>query len=124
MNCVFCNIPAESYLSENSSFYAIKDKFPVTKGHTLIVSKRHFATIFDIHEEEMADLRKMILAVKEILDERFSPNAYNIGVNCGKQAGQSVFHFHMHVIPRYASDRSGNVRRKMQGLREYISELL
>ncbi len=124
MRCIFCSIPKPEFIAENDSFYAIKDKFPVTRGHTLIVSKRHFQDFFAITEAEMADLRVIIMDIKHILDSEHSPDAFNIGMNCGKHAGQSVFHFHLHVIPRYENENKTSFRKKMQGLREYINEIL
>ncbi len=118
MSCIFCNIPTSEYLVANDSFYAIKDKHPVSKGHILIISRRHYEDFFGISKEEMDDLRKIILSVKDMIDSLHKPVAYNIGMNCGKHAGQSIFHFHVHVIPRYSKDEG------RKGLREYIKEIL
>ena len=118
MSCIFCSLPEDSYLIQNDSFYVIRDKHPVSKGHLLVISKRHYPDFFASTSEEMADLHQIILAAKEILDEQYSPESYNLGMNCGKHAGQTVFHFHLHIIPRYRNDKG------KFDLREYIRELV
>ncbi|MDP3113940.1 MAG: HIT family protein [Candidatus Cloacimonadaceae bacterium] len=120
MNCVFCRIPSSSYIAENGSFFAIPDQRPVSKGHVLIISKRHFEDVFSMQREEAPDIQDLLVKVKDWLAERYAPDGYNLGTNCGSHAGQSVFHYHLHVIPRYKSDRLIGMR----GLREYISEII
>jgi diadenosine tetraphosphate (Ap4A) HIT family hydrolase len=106
-NCLFCNLPRERIILENDSFIAVPDKFPKQPGHMLIIPKRHFASIFDIQENELADLLQMLRKTKEYLEGKYQPDGYNIGTNDGHAAGQSIMHFHLHVIPRYERDRLG-----------------
>lgn len=125
MSCKFCEIPNSSYLLENSMFYVIRDKNPVARGHVLLISKRHFESFFDITVQESIEYRDIILKARAYLDKHYAPQGYNIGINCGSQAGQSVFHFHAHIIPRYAGDRKkGGAQKAVKRLREYLEELL
>ena len=80
------------------------DGFPVSPGHALIIPRRHVASFFDLTQEERQDMFNMVNEVKRILDDRFHPDGYNIGVNIGEAAGQSIFHVHLHLIPRYSGD--------------------
>ncbi len=115
--CVFCEkILKGKVLFEDTFWVALEDGFPVSKGHTLIVPKRHVASFFDLTKEEFATLQEMICRAKERLDSLHKPDGYNIGVNVGKAAGQSVFHVHVHVIPRY----SGDVANPRGGVRGVI----
>ncbi|HNX36856.1 MAG TPA: HIT family protein [Candidatus Cloacimonadota bacterium] len=116
MDCVFCSISVSNYILENEHFFVIEDKHPVSKGHLLIISKRHFEDYFGISAEESVSLRDITLKAREHLISRYSPVAFNLGMNCGSHAGQSVFHFHLHLIPRYTGERRSNLR----GLREFI----
>lgn len=102
-NCVFCAITG-GYIADNDHFYAIADKQPATKGHTLIIAKRHVKSAFDLTLEEIASLQEIRKTIKGFLDGKFHPDAYNLGVNDGPAAGQSVQHFHEHIMPRYAGD--------------------
>lgn len=99
--CIFCQIPASAWLMDNPHYYVIYDKRPVSRGHCLIVSKRHTVDYFDLTESEAASLHRMTLQVKNFLSQEYAPAGYNLAMNCGSSAGQTVFHFHMHVIPRY-----------------------
>lgn len=101
--CVFCTIK-EGYIADTDYFYAIFDKQAATKGHTLIIAKRHVESAFDLTLEEMTALHEMRKTVKGFLGDKFHPDAYNLGVNDGPAAGQSVPHFHEHIMPRYAGD--------------------
>jgi len=94
------------------------DIFPVSKGHTLIVSKRHMANYFDLTKGEVESMQQMLTRVKKILDVKFHPDGYNIGVNVNEAAGQSVLHVHMHLIPRY----KGDVENPRDGVRGVIPE--
>lgn len=103
--CVFCEkIAKGNVLFEDTLWVALEDGFPVSKGHTLIVPKRHVASFFDLTKEEFVALQEMICRVKVHIDSQYRPDGYNIGVNVGEAAGQSVFHVHVHVIPRYKGD--------------------
>lgn len=116
MACVFCDYDPKRYLAENEYFYAIQDKYPVAKGHTLIVLKRHCSTFFELTPEEVIALQEITLKMKQELDVHYSSEAYNLAMNCGRAAGQSIDHFHLHIIPRKASDKVHAFRRIREGL--------
>jgi diadenosine tetraphosphate (Ap4A) HIT family hydrolase len=102
--CIFCDPDAASVVLENDKAYARHDAYPVSPGHLLVIPKRHVASLFDTTPEELADLWELVGMAKEFLDAEYRPDGYNIGVNVGRAAGQSVIHLHVHVIPRYAGD--------------------
>lgn len=102
--CRFCTLKTERIIAKNDAFIVVPDGFPVNKGHTLIISKRHVANLFDLTNDEFTMLNFMIRSVKNIIDDVYKPDGYNIGVNCGEPAGQTVMHFHLHMIPRYKGD--------------------
>lgn len=101
-DCPFCN-PDEVVL-ENDLAYAKYDLYPVSPGHLLIISRLHTAFWFDLSPAEQAAIFSLIQRAKALLDAEYSPDGYNIGVNCGEVAGQTVMHVHVHLIPRYAGD--------------------
>ena len=103
-NCIFCDIEHERVLAENELCFAIRDRFPVSDGHTLIIPKRHVSNYFDLTDDEVMAMQAMMKAQKEQLDTELSPDGYNIGINVSEAAGQTVFHVHMHLIPRYKGD--------------------
>lgn len=120
-DCIFCD-PKRELIAESKHALASYDKFPVTKGHALVVPRRHVVTIWDLAEEEYADTFLLAKTVKDILNERFHPDGFNIGVNCGESAGQSVWHAHIHVMPRYKGDVEnprGGVRHIIPGKGNY-----
>ena len=100
MNCPFCE-RNHSILTETKLSFAIFDNFPVSMGHTLVIPKRHVATIWELTGDEYADIFDLVKQVKDIVQNKFSPHGINVGVNCGEAAGQTVFHAHIHVVPRY-----------------------
>ena len=101
---IFLEFPEERILFRGNNFFIIYDSYPVSDGHCLIISNEVKETYFDLSDEEKMDLGSMIEKVKEIIEETRSPDGYNIGINCGIAAGQTVMHFHCHVIPRYIGD--------------------
>ena len=104
-NCPFCKAESERDIIASSSLsVAFFDGFPVSPGHALIIPKRHVASFFDLSKEEQLDLLNLADRVKRIVEERYHPDGYNIGINVGEAAGQSIFHVHMHLIPRYQGD--------------------
>lgn len=109
--CVFCQM--KDYILENELAYAIYDKYPVGKGHMLFIPKRHVKDFFDITKEEREAIFELIDEGKKLLDEKYSPDSYNVGINCGEHAGQTIMHVHVHLIPRYIGDMkdpTGGVR--------------
>lgn len=121
-NCLFCNFKKDEYTLENKLAYAIYDGFPVSKGHMLFITKRHIQTFFEITNEEKIAIFDLINRAKEILDRKYNPDGYNIGTNCGKYAGQSIMHVHIHLIPRYKNDVQnplGGIRGVIPNKKEY-----
>lgn len=103
--CPFCNLSSDvEIIYENELVIAFYDKFPVNYGHALIIPKRHVANYFDLTREEVLEMQDVLFRVKEVVEKRYNPDGFNIGINVGKDAGQSVFHVHMHLIPRYEGD--------------------
>ena len=103
--CVFCDkFNKEKILLETLGWTVIYDSYPVSKGHVLLIPKEHYETFFDLPNSLKESLHYMINYVKTLLDEKFHPDGYNIGCNCGEAAGQTVMHFHLHIIPRYKGD--------------------
>lgn len=103
--CVFCEeIDPERILFETSQWIAMYDGYPVSKGHTLLIPKEHYETFFDLPCSLRESLEFRIKEIKRILDDKFHPDGYNIGINCGEVAGQSIMHCHIHIIPRYKGD--------------------
>ena len=100
----FLGISADQWLLESTHFFVIRDGFPVSPGHCLIISKELRTTFFDLSSGEREDLVHTIERVRAHIEMEHSPDGYNIGMNCGTAAGQSVMHFHCHVIPRYSGD--------------------
>jgi diadenosine tetraphosphate (Ap4A) HIT family hydrolase len=104
MTSVFTEMSKENYIFESEYFFCIWDKYPVTDGHVLIVSKRFVVDFFSLTHDECLELLYVINKVKGLLESNMNPKGYNIGMNCGQAAGQTVMHFHCHVIPRYTGD--------------------
>ncbi len=116
-DCPFCDT-GEEIIAENELCFAMPDQYPASPGHTLIISRRHAGDFFDLNEEEKAACFDLLQEVKEKLEQEHQPDGWNIGMNCGSVAGQTVFHFHCHLIPRYKGDMedpSGGVRHSVEG---------
>jgi len=121
-DCPFCGIEKEKILISSDKALAFFDSAPVSPGHVLIVPRRHVPNYFDLTEEEAFSMHSVLLQVKELLDKRFSPAGYNIGINVGETAGQSISHVHIHLIPRYRGDVEnprGGVRGVIPGKQSY-----
>ncbi|MHB1035024.1 MAG: HIT family protein [Pirellulales bacterium] len=104
LNCPFCNLDPPRVLLENEFGIAISDGFPVSNGHTLVVPRRHLTSLFDLPAEDQSALWRLVAEVRAKLQAEFHPEAFNIGINDGQAAGQTVAHAHIHVIPRYSGD--------------------
>jgi len=105
LNCPFCNPESNRELIvESSSAYSIKDKYPVSKGHSLIIPKRHCRDYFELTTKEQFACWIVTNKTKIILDEELKPDGYNIGINVNNCAGQTISHVHIHLIPRYEGD--------------------
>lgn len=104
-DCFFCNcLDKKDYLIENDFAIARYDDFPVNKGHLEVIPKRHHKDWWDITQEEKMAIFDLIEESKKIIDEKYNPDGYNIGMNLGEVAGQSIMHLHVHLIPRYKGD--------------------
>lgn len=101
-HCPFCD--ATDPLLANELAYARFDRYPVTPGHLLILPRRHVASFFETTPEEQAALWSLLFEAKRLLDESRAPHGYNVGVNVGEVAGQTIMHVHLHLIPRYRGD--------------------
>ncbi|RBP34218.1 diadenosine tetraphosphate (Ap4A) HIT family hydrolase [Oceanihabitans sediminis] len=119
---VFSNIEKERKIYQGKYFFLIEDGFPVSPGHILIISNQEKLDYFQLEDNEKAELTTLIDKAKELIENKYSPDGYNIGMNCGEAAGQSVMHFHCHVIPRYIGDMEnprGGVRHCVEGKGNY-----
>lgn len=115
--CPFCRLSRRvEIICETATCVAFYDGYPVSPGHALIIPKRHVANYFDLTNHEREAMNVMLQYVKRKIDERFHPDGYNIGINVNEAAGQSVFHVHMHLIPRYI----GDVEKPKGGVRGVI----
>ena len=109
-------------LIENDIGFVISDGFPVSEGHCLIVPHRVYSNYFDSTPEEIIGLQTLVVETKTLIDKRFNPDGYNVGINCGEMGGQTVPHVHIHLIPRYGGDvvdPRGGVRGVIPSRREY-----
>ncbi|MBO5829040.1 MAG: HIT domain-containing protein [Paludibacteraceae bacterium] len=115
--CPFCNLNSKvEIMSESATAIAFLDGYPVSKGHTLIIPKRHVADYFDLTMHEQRALWLLVNRCKKILTEKFNPDGFNVGININEAAGQSIFHVHIHLIPRY----KGDVKEPKGGVRGVI----
>ena len=103
-NCPFCHLASERILKTTTHSLIIRDGYPVSKGHSLIIPKRHIASLFEASTEEQQDLLQALTWAKTQITQEFKADAYNIGINDGESAGQTVMHLHIHLIPRYQGD--------------------
>ena len=107
-NCIFCNPHKNiNFLAESATAYAMFDGYPLSKGHVLIVPKRHVANYFELPFKEQSACWFMVNKVQEILNKEFQPDGFNVGMNINRAAGQTMMHTNIHVIPRYQGDAVG-----------------
>ena len=119
IDCLFCNVDKSKIVSENDFFIVVRDNYPVTELHTLIISKRHTASYFELEDSEKISLIKTLDKQKNLLLQNDSTiKGFNIGINDGVEAGQTIMHFHAHLIPR----RTGDVQNPRGGVRGVIPE--
>ena len=104
MDCPFCSMPHERILLSNLMGIVVRDAYPISKGHTLIIPRRHVGSLFDLSHSERDALFNLVEEAKRRLDKEFQPDAFNIAINDGPAAGQTVPHLHIHLIPRYQGD--------------------
>lgn len=112
-DCPFCDIPESIIIVRNDLCYARLDQYPVSDGHVLIIPFRHFSNYFDGTQDEKDAIWSLVDEMKHVIRQENSPDGYNIGMNIGRAAGQTIPHLHVHIIPRYEgdiADPSGGVR--------------
>jgi diadenosine tetraphosphate (Ap4A) HIT family hydrolase len=125
MACVFCSLPQDRIIDSNELAMVIRDGYPVSPGHTLVIPKRHVGSFFAVTTAERAAMFALLDRAKAALDETHRPAGYNIGINDGPAAGQTVLHLHLHLIPRFdgdSADPRGGVRWIMPDKADYWSE--
>jgi diadenosine tetraphosphate (Ap4A) HIT family hydrolase len=122
--CLFCQkfLDKEGILYENDTVFVLKDGFPVSNGHVLVITKRHISDYFQTTEKEVLDIDQALKVMKERLSKEFKPDGYNIGINNGEASGQTIMHLHVHLIPRYTGDTlnpKGGVRGVIPSKQKY-----
>ncbi len=125
-NCLFCDRYGDKLdlIQENDFCYAVWDGFPVSAGHSLIIPKKHILSFFDLEKVELESIFEMMKDVKDLISEKYHPDSYNIGINDGEEAGRTIHHLHIHIIPRYKGDVEnprGGVRHIIPGKGDYKS---
>ena len=124
--CPFCAVAPQRVLFSNFVAIALRDAYPVSPGHTLVIPVRHVASFFDATPPERDAMLALLDVVKQQLQAEFGPAGYNIGINDGAAAGQTIGHLHMHLIPRYPGDRPdprGGLRWVIPDKADYWTEL-
>ncbi len=118
-NCIFCNILDDEIVDEYKHFFIIRDLFPVTNLHSLVIPKRHIVSYFECNKDEYDEIPLVLNTQKtelKLTDETIT--GFNIGMNIGEDAGQTIFHFHIHIIPR----RKGDIENPKGGIRGVIPD--
>ena len=108
---------------KNSVGFVIKDNYPVNKGHSLVIPIKKVRSIFDLKKNEYLKLFELVIKTRDYLKKKYSPKGFNIGINDGKVAGQTVKHAHIHVIPRYRGDHKdprGGIRAVIPRKKNYL----
>ncbi|MCG3218763.1 MAG: HIT family protein [Candidatus Heimdallarchaeota archaeon] len=120
--CIFCDYKREEIIEKNNLAYLIYDNYPVNKGHMLIIPFRHVVNFFELTEEELSAIYELLIKGQEKLKEEVKATGFNVGANIGHDAGQTVFHVHMHLIPRFhgdVDDPRGGIRNFKKPLVKY-----
>jgi diadenosine tetraphosphate (Ap4A) HIT family hydrolase len=122
LDCPFCQLDHRQVIAQNPGAFAILDRYPVSEGHALVISRTHAANLFDLQAVELKAVFQLLVKVQQILTERHTPDGFNVGANIGSAAGQTIMHAHLHVIPRFAgdvSDPTGGIRNVIPGKGKY-----
>jgi diadenosine tetraphosphate (Ap4A) HIT family hydrolase len=119
MDCPFCNINKENYLIESELAFAVSDIHPVSKGHSLVIPKTHIENYFDLDRVYQIACWDLVSEVKELLQKNYNPDGYNVGLNINRIAGQRVLHAHIHIIPRYSSQKHKNFAIENMATRDF-----
>ncbi len=123
--CPFCTLPRERILGENKHAVWIRDGYPVSPGHSLVIPRRHAGSFFEVTDEERSDMLALLDLAKAAATDEFNPDGYNVGINDGPSAGQTVPHLHIHLIPRFKGDMPdprGGVRWIIPAKADYWSK--
>ena len=123
--CPFCTLPRARIIDSSPYGLVIRDGYPISPGHTLIIPKRHIGSFFELEPDEQTDLLRLLRRAKAAVENEFKPQGYNIGINDGPTAGQTIPHLHIHLIPRYQGDRAdprGGVRWIIPEKADYWSQ--
>jgi len=123
-SCRFCTLDHERILHQSALAVAFGDSFPVSAGHCLVIPRRHIASLFDATEDEQREMMRLLGAARTAINAAHAPAGFNIGINDGPAAGQSIPHLHIHLIPRYAGDVAeprGGVRWVLPARADYWS---
>ena len=123
--CPFCTLDSSRILGENDHAVWIRDGFPVSRGHSLVIPKRHVGSFFAISSEERSAILNLLDQARSAAEDEFAPDGFNVGINDGPAAGQTIFHLHVHLIPRYlgdVDDPRGGVRWVLPEKADYWSD--
>lgn len=121
--CLFCKPPVDRIFFRAELVIGIWDAYPVSPGHALLIPRRHIPTWFEANAEERDALMAAMDAAKAVIEKDHRPNGYNVGINCGAAAGQTIFHLHIHLIPRFVGDVAdprGGVRHVIPDKANYL----
>ncbi len=124
-DCKFCNIEKNRIVIKSEFSLAFYDKYPVNNGHVLVVPIKHTTSYFEMTAGEKIDMWNLVDKVKIFLEKKYNPDGYNVGIHIGEDAGQTVFHCHIHVSPRYKGDvdfPEGGVRGVIPNKQKYRNE--
>ena len=125
MKCFFCDVQKQDdsqRIAENDLFFSRFDDFPISPGHAEIIPKQHQESFFELTADDLASLYELLLETKAVIESEFHPQGYNLGLNEGAVAGQTINHWHLHIIPRYLGDVEnprGGVRNIISGKGDY-----
>jgi diadenosine tetraphosphate (Ap4A) HIT family hydrolase len=122
VDCIFCKIDSSKILIEKENCISFYDIYPVSNGHVLVIPKIHISNYFDIELELRNDLWNLVNETKIVLTKKFNPDGFNVGLNINAAAGQTIFHCHIHIIPRYNGDMEdpkGGVRGVIPSKQKY-----
>ena len=115
VDCIFCHTKQQLTIVGEYA-YSMKDEFPVSNGHCLVIPKRHVESIFELSDDELKDLYVVLKQTKDKLENDYTPDGFNIGINYKEAGGQTIPHAHIHIIPRY----NGDVKNPRGGVRGVI----
>lgn len=116
VDCIFCSPPKQQLMIVGEYAYSMKDEYPVSNGHCLVIPKRHVESIFELSDDELKDLYVVLKQTKDKLENDYTPDGFNIGINYKEAGGQTIPHAHIHIIPRY----EGDVKNPRGGVRGVI----